>query len=192
MKIWKISCLVISLFLFSAGCLAYSYVNFQVKFSKKILTGELGLAEDILGEWEKGITSRLLKSISRFERENAFQRGWLLSRRGDYTRAKKEFRLSSLYNAVTLSLEEFLSGKGRESLEKLAEGYVKVLGDDPDDFRAKVNLEIVRLLQKQAKEQMLSSERSGGEQKEIRKFRPGSGDEEGQGSSSPGDQELRY
>ena len=192
MKIWKIGCLAISLLLIFAGCLGYSYSGFQIKLGKKISSEELSSAENILNAWEKTITFGLLKNIAYFKKEFAFQKGWLLSQRGDYAGAIKEFRLSCLYNATTLSLADSLSGKGREGLEKLAGDYIKVLTVNPNDFQAKINLEIIRILQKQAKEQNVpaSGQDKGEGKKKIKVIRPG--DKDGRGLSSPEDQEQRY
>lgn len=188
MKVWKIICLILSLLLIFGGWLGYNYSSFQIKFCEKISAKEWGIAENILDEWENTKSHWFLKNVPRLQQEFSFQKGWILAQRGDYDGAMKEFPSSSLYNAATLSLAEYLAGGGRESLEKLAEDYTKVLGDNPDDFQAKINLEIVRLLQEQAKKQI--SQGKDGQKKGIKKFRPG--DKDSDGSVKPENQGLRY
>lgn len=189
MKFWKIGCLIISLLLIFGGWLGHSYFGFQKELNSKISAKEWNVAENILDEWEKTSGYWFLKNISCVRQGLSFQRGWLLAQRGDYEKAVKEFRSSSLYNAATLSLAEYLMDKGRESLERLADDYIKVLGDSPNDFQAKVNLEIVRILQKQAKEKMAPSGQSQDEPKGIKNFKL---DKDEYGSHIPGDQKQGY
>jgi len=98
-----------------------------------------------------------------------------------------KLRPQAIYNAATLSL-----ASEKETLERLAEDYIKVLGDNPDDFQAKVNLEIIRILQKQAKQQAQQQgpgDNDGKNKKKMKKYRPG--DQEGQGSET-GNEGMRY
>lgn len=199
----KIVCLSISLMLIFCGWLGYSYYTFQIKFDEKISWREWKSAENLLGEWEKTNTHWLLNNIPRLKQEAAFQKSWLLAQRGDYEGAIKEFRKAAnissflksdaLYNATTLSLSNYLAGGGRESLGKLAEDYTKVLQPpNSEDFKTRVNLEIVRILQQEEKARMQPAPGQGeGEKKGgMKKFRPGEKDQ--QGNSSPEDQKIRY
>jgi tetratricopeptide (TPR) repeat protein len=194
----KIIFLILSFVLLAGGWLGYSYYSFQIKFDEKISAQDWKSAKNLLDNWEGARTYWLLKNIPKIKQELVFEKGWLMSQWGDYEGALKEFRKAAnisaplmsqaIYNAATLAL-----AGGRESLEKLAEDYIKVLSDNPDDFQAKVNLEIIRIYQKQAKMGMPPApdekgKKDKGKQK-IKQFRPG--EEENQGTES-GDEGIRY
>ncbi len=194
----KIICLIAAIILLSGGWLGYSYQKFQIEFADKISAQDLksaadslNLLENSLNPWEKTKAGWILNSIPRVKKDIAFKKGWLLSRLGDSEGAIKEFRKAggseAIYNAATLAL-----AGGRESLERLAEDYIKVLGENPDDFQAKVNLEIIRILQNQAKQQMQQQSPGDGDsknKKKMKKYQPG--DKENQGSQSEGEG-IRY
>ncbi len=194
MKIWRIICLVLAVVFLAGGWLNYSYQKFQIKFGDEISAHDLKSASDTLNYWEKTKAGWVLNNIPQVKKNIAFKKGWLLSRFGDSEGAIKEFRKASdseaIYNATTLALIE-----GRDSLERLAEDYIKALGENPNDFQVKVNLEIIRILQQQAKQQAKegakNSDEEGKGKKKIKKYRPG--DQENQGrSSDPEDQGIRY
>lgn len=198
MKIWKIICLILSIGLLSGGWLGYSYYSLQTRFDEKISAKDWKSSENILEEYEKTTACWLAKNVPRIKQELAFEKSWLLAQRGAYEEAIKELRKAanislplkndSIYNAATLALVE-----GRESLERLAEDYIKVLGKNPNDFQAKVNLEIIRILQQQAKMQMPAGSRGENGQKQkakIKKYRPG--DQDRQGTPSSEEQGVRY
>jgi tetratricopeptide (TPR) repeat protein len=188
--------LIFSVVLIFGGWLGYSYYAAQIKFDEKVSVRDLASAKNFLDDWEKTPAFWVLRNIPRIKQEAAFKKGWLLAQFGAYEEALKEFRKAanipaslkerSLYNAATIAL-----AGGKESLEQLAEDYVKVLVSDPDDFQAKVNLEIVRILQQQAQAQAGQKDGSGeGKEKgkKLRKYQPG--DKEGSGGSD--NQGIRY
>ncbi len=139
-----------------------------------------------------------MKNIPYIKQNIAFEKGWLLAQFGAHEEAIKEFRKAAsvsssmksqiIYNAATLALIG-----GRNSIERLAEDYIKVLGENSDDFQAKVNLEIIRILQQQAKQQAQQQQKPGdGDdkgKKKMKKYQPG--DKEGQGSEAP-NEGVRY
>ncbi len=205
MKIRKIICLIFSLLLISAGWLGYSYSEFQKEFNDKISEENWSSAENAINTWEKNSASWLLKNIPYFKQKLSCEKGWLLAQNGAHEEAIKElkkatgisshFKETAMYNAATMELNGYLSGNSRESLEKIAEDYKNVLGENPGDFQAKVNLEIVCILQQQEKKKMQAqagddeNSKKGKEKGTMKKFQPG--DREGQGTSS-GNQGIRY
>jgi tetratricopeptide (TPR) repeat protein len=190
MKVWKILFLIISLLLIFGGWLGYNYFSFQIKLNEKISAKEWSVAENILDEWRKTKSYWLLKNIPHLCQKLTFQKGWLLAQRGNYEEALKEFRKidnpDALYNATTLALVG-----GRESLKKLIEEYIKVLRKKPDDFQAKINLEILLQEQEQEKIQMSRPGQNENEKKtrEIKQFRP---KKESEGQSGSENQGIRY
>lgn len=192
----RVALLIFSIVLILSGWLCYSYYEAQIKFDEKVSAHDLVSAKNLLDDWEKTSAYYVLRNIPRIRQDVAFKKGWLLAQFGAYEEALKEFRKAanipaflkdrSLYNATTIAL-----AGGKESLERLAEDYVKVLAGNPDDFQAKVNLEIVRILQQQAQSQFGQKDSSGEEKqkgKMLKKYRPG--DKESSGSSD--NQGIRY
>ena len=193
----KFICLIAAIVLLSGGLLGYSYYSFQIKIDEKISSRDLKSAKNLLENWEKTRSHWLLKNIPYVKQNIAFEKGWLLAQFGAYEEAIKELRKAAsvpsalrpqaIYNAATLALVG-----GRESIERLAEDYIKVLGENPDDFQAKVNLEIIRILQNQAKQQTQQQgpgEGDGKNKKKMKKYQPG--DKESQGSET-GNEGVRY
>ncbi len=192
----KIIFLILAIIFLGGGWLGYSYYSFQVKLDDKISDGELSRAKNLLKDWEKTRAFWFLKNISQAKQEFAFEKGWLLSQFGAYEEAIKEFRKvgnnfhlgsSAVYNAATLGLVG-----GRESLERLAEEYIRALVAKPDDFQTKVNLEIIRILQSQAKKGMPQpgEGKEGKDKSKMKQFQMK--DKEGQGDESNPDQGVRY
>jgi len=193
----KFICLITAVILLSGGFLGYSYYSLEARFDEKVSSRDLKSAKNLLENWEKTRSGWLLKNIPYVRQNIAFEKGWLLAQFGAYEEAIKELRKAAggpsklrpqaIYNAATLSL-----ASEKETLERLAEDYIKVLGDNPDDFQAKVNLEIIRILQKQAKQQAQQQgpgDNDGKNKKKMKKYRPG--DQEGQGSET-GNEGMRY
>lgn len=193
----KIMLFALSVILIFGGYLGYSYYGFRMKISEKISAQDWKSAENILESWKKTKTYWVLKNIPQIKQKLTFEKAWLLAQHRAYKEAIEEFRKAAnisgplasqaLYNATTIALSE-----NRESLERLAEDYIKVLGKNPDDFQTKVNLEIIRILQKQSKMGIPApgADGEGKEKQKIKKYRPG--DEESQGTSSPESQGIRY
>ncbi len=194
----KIICLIAAIILLSGGFLGYSYYSFQAQFDEKISSRDLKSAKNLLEDWEKTRSHWLLKNIPYVKQNIAFEKGWLLAQFGAYEEAIKELRKAAnvpsalrpraIYNAATLALMG-----GQESIERLAEDYIKVLGENPDDFQAKVNLEIIRILQNQAKQQMQQQGPGDNgkdkDKKKMKKYQPG--DKESQGSETK-NEGVRY
>ncbi len=193
----KFICLIAAAILLSGGWLGSSYYSFQGKIEEKILSKDLKSAQNLLEDWEKKPSHWFLKNIPYIKQNISFEKGWLLSQLGAHEEAIKELRRAAdissmlrsraIYNAATLAL-----AGGRDSIERLAEDYIKVLGENPDDFQTKVNLEIIRILQNQAKQQMQQQgqgENEGKDKRRMKKYQPG--DKENQGSES-NNEGVRY
>ncbi len=194
----SIICLIAAIILLSGGLLGYSYYSFQIKIDEKISSRDLKSVKNLLETWEKTRYHWLLKNIPYVRQNIAFEKGWLSAQFGASEEAIKELRKAAnipsalrsqaIYNAATLALME-----GRESIERLAEDYIKVLMENPDDFQAKINLEIVRMLQKQAKQQMQQQgdgdDKDSKAKKKMKKYQPG--DKENQGSETK-NEGVRY
>ncbi len=191
MNKWKAFCLILSLLIISTGWLGYSYVVFRSNLDEKISAQEWNAAENAISEWAKTPSCWLLKNIPAIHQKISLEKGWLMAQRKDYENAIKEFKKAgAVYNATTVALVE-----GKESLERLSEDYISALKKNPDDFQAKVNLEIIRILQQQAKTQMQAQgegqgDKDGKKQKQMKKYQPGDG--ENKGTSSADDQGTRY
>ena len=192
----KIILLGLAIVFLAGGWLSYSYYSFQAKLDDKISAGELSRAKNLLEDWEKTRAFWFLKNIPQAKQELTFEKGWLLSQFGAYEEAIKEFRKvgnnfhlgsSAVYNAATLGLLG-----GRESLERLADEYVRVLAAKPDDFQTKVNLEIIRILQNQAKKGMpqQGDGKEGKGKDKMKQFQMK--EKEGQGNDASPDQGVRY
>ncbi|MDP1629150.1 MAG: hypothetical protein Q8L57_00865 [bacterium] len=196
-SILKTLCLILAVGFFIGGWISCSYFDFQIKFDEKISGRDLAAAKNLLEEWEKTRTFWFLKNIPRVKQDLAFKKGWVLAQTGAFEEAIKEFRKAAghpslgpeaIYNGATISL----SG-GRDSLEKLAEDYIRVLTLRPDDFQTKVNLEIIRILQNQAKKGMPQpgSGKEGKDKNKIKQYQMS--DKEGQGQESgESNQGTRY
>lgn len=196
----KIICLIAAAFFLTAGWLGWHYQNFQIKFDALISAKNFSAAQDALNDWEKSKANLLLSNFSRIKQELAFKKGWLAAQSGNTEEALKEFRKAAshasslnaeaIYNAATLGL-----AGGRESLEKLAEDYILALKKNPNDFQTKVNLEIIRIIQNQQKQEMRSEEQSAPGKKGKKKIRQLQMDDnknrEGQ-ESGESDQGVRY
>lgn len=189
----KIILLVLVVVFLGGGWLGYSHYSFQIRFDEKISARDLAAAKNILEDWEKTRVFWFLKNIPRIKQELAFEKGWLLSQFGAYEEAIREFRKvgsnfhlgsSAVYNAATLGLVG-----GRESLERVAEEYIKVLTVKSDDFQSKVNLEIIRILQNQAKKGM-PQPGEGKDKGKMKQFQMK--EKESQGNESSPDQGVRY
>lgn len=194
----KFACLITAVILLFGGWIGLQYYSSQTQFDEKISSRDLKSAKNILEDWEKTKSYWLLKNIPYIRQNIAFEKGWIAAELGAYEEAIKELRKAAsipstlrpqaTYNAATLALME-----GRESIERSAEDYIKVLGENPDDFQAKVNLERIRILQKQIKQQAQQQgieEKDGkGNKKKMKKYQPG--DKEGQGSETP-NEGVRY
>ena len=192
----KIILLVLAVVFLGGGWLGYSHYSFQIRFDDKISARDLAAAKNLLEDWEKTRAFWFLKNIPQAKQELAFEKGWLLSQFGAYEEAIKEFRkvgnnfhLGSfaVYNAATLGLVG-----GRESMERLAEEYIRALVVKPDDFQTKVNLEIIRILQNQAKKGMpqQGDGKEGKGKDKMKQFQMK--EKEGQGTESNPDQGTRY
>ncbi len=187
----KFLCLITAIILLSGGWLGYHYYSFQIQFDEKISSRDLKSAKNLLEDWEKTRYYWLLKNISYVKQNIAFEKGWIAAELGAYEEAIKELRKAAsipsalkpqaIYNAATLALMG-----GQESIERLAEDYIKILGENPDNFQAKVNLEIIRILQNQAKQQAQQQgsggEKDGKDKKKMKKYQPS--DKEGQDSET--------
>mgnify|MGYP001584500030 CR=1 FL=1 len=193
----KIICLIAAIILLSGGFLGRSYYSFQTQFDEKISSRDLKSAKNLLEAWEKTRSCWLLKNIPCIKQNIAFEKGWIAAELGAYEEATKELRKAAsipsalrpqaIYNAATLALV-----LEKESHERLAEDYIRALEEKPDDFQVKVNLEIVRMLQKRAKQQAQQQgpgEGDGKDKKKMKKYRPG--DKENQGSET-GNEGVRY
>ena len=173
----------------TVGWLGYSYESFRINFGEHVLAGEIVVAEKIYLAWETGLAFKILEHVS-FVRENGIlSKAWLLVRTGDFAGAIREYSelpeaSVALYNGATVSLVE-----GDKSVERLAEKYIKVLQKNPDDFQARVNLEIVRVAQEQSKQKSSSSLGKGKEDKKEGKLRYRPGDNSGGGDDRQG---FRY
>lgn len=190
----KIILLGLAIVFLAGGWLGYSYYSFQAKLDDKISAGELSRAKNLLEDWEKTRAFWFLKNIPQAKQELAFEKGWLLSQFGAYEEAIKEFRKvgnnfhlgsSAVYNAATLGLVG-----GRDSLERLADEYIRVLAAKPDDFQTKVNLEIIRILQNQAKKGMPQQGDGKKGKDKMKQFQMK--EKEGQGNEPNPDQGVRY
>ncbi len=115
-----------------------------------VALNDLEKAKTGLSSW----TSRLVKDSRGLRDYNEGVAQFLL---GEYVKAKTCFekafstprsvlKVGTLYNQgnTLLTEKDFISA---------AEKYIEALTINPDDFQAKINLEIIRLMQKQASEQ---------------------------------------
>lgn len=187
----KVALLITAVIFLIGGLLGYSYYSFQIKFNDKILFRDLSSAKNLLEDWENSFNGRILGNISSIKQNLILEKGWLLAQFGDKESAIKEFRKINeplaIYNAATLALIQ-----GRDSLDRMADDYVKVLGKTPNDFQAKVNLEIVRILQQRAKKdgsQTSSGDEEGKKNSKIKRYQPGDKDSQEVGG---GGGEIRY
>lgn len=195
-KTMKIFLIIAAIGLIAVGLFGTPYYSFEKNLAEKISAQDLNGAKSAVENWEKSKAYWLLKNIPALKQNLAFEKGWIAAQIGDYEEAVKEFKkinshpslkLKAAYNATTLSLL-----RGRESLEKLAEEYIKVLTEDSDDFQTKVNLEIIRILQNQQKQQMSGQGqgKSGQKKSKIKQFQMK--DKNGEGTESPKDKNPRY
>ncbi len=192
----KVFLLVLSVCFLAGGWLGLSYTKFGMEFDKAVSAKDFVKAGSLVGVWEKTRAWQFLKNIPEAKQSVVFKQGWLQAQLGADEEAIREFRKAAgqsltgadaAYNAATISFSRL----GHESLERLAKEYIGVLRIKPDDFQAKVNLEIIRILQNQAKMGMPSPGEGEKEQKgKIKKYRPG--DREAPGVSEPADSGIRY
>lgn len=192
----KAVCLLLSAALFAAGWVGYSYFSFQNKMEQSMAAKDLKTAGELLNGWTATPAGKIVKSIlPQIKQSMTMQKGWLLAQSGDFENAAKEFRKAAetvspktpdaLFNAATIALAQ-----GNEALERVADDLVKMLREAPNDFKGKVNLEIVKIKQNQAKQQGQSGKPGEGEKKQkIKKFRSG---EKNEGPSEEQNEGLRY
>ncbi len=195
-KTMRIFLIIAAIGLIAAGLFGTPYYSFEKNLAEKISAQDLNGAKSAVENWEKSKTYWLLKNIPSVKQKLAFEKGWIAAQTDNYEEAINEFKkanghpslkLKAIYNAATLSLL-----RGRESWEKVAEEYIKVLTENSDDFQTKVNLEMIRRAQNQQKQQMSGqgNGKSGQKKSKIKQFQMK--DKNGEGAESPKDKNHRY
>lgn len=172
------------------GWLGHAYHDFRATFGEKISMRDIVAAEKIYSTMESSRAFWFFSMIPIVRDDFILSKAWVAAQLGDYAEALKQYRkladgnMDAAYNAATIAL-----AIGQVNSEKIAAEYIRILQKNPDDFRARVNLEIIKMVQEQQKQKGKSIPGDGDGQEKVKKYRPG--DKDGSGRSR-GNQDLRY